>query len=582
MVLSLAPIRAFAQDGDSISWCSNGVIYIRRVAEPGRIWATHPGCGAALALANRRALWDGPGPGANTVDNVELLTARPGSAAVTIGGLSFDKSNPGALQIHVSGAEGTLAYLDADTTFDSDRQRGVVRVVGRRSVRIPETRFALDLAVSGETLATIDALPGGCICNTAPAWSPAGDRIAFVSHRDDSADIYTIDVHGGELRRVTATLEDEQLVGWSSDGRKLAFTRHLGGGLFVASPDGTAAKRIATAYEAAWSPVDEHLASVEQKGLWVERGDGTGRRLLARGGYGPSWSPDGSRLAFINAGLRIISVAGGASKLVPGTTGAGGPSWSPDGTQIAYTVDAGIALLDVSTGRIRQVTMLGSGPLRWSPDGSQLLFERGSRAFVMRLDGLSPRRLRLAGDGEFGAVWSPDGATIAFTSVTNNTDTSTSTEISVGRPDGTQEQQLTQTVQVAKARTIAEVHDLRSGQVRFATDAASAAAVLVSSSFLGLVFPRPLRLELYDIHSGQQVRVVRLPASSSTFSISATHVVFRTGRIIRLLDGATGRAKILVFAGGSPTALSISGRRVAWVESSGTYTRIRDLVLQSR
>jgi len=86
-VLSLAPIRAFAQDGDSIAWCSYGVIYVGRVSEPGRIWAVRGDCGPALALANRRALWDGPGAPANTVGNVELLTATPGSAAVTVGDL---------------------------------------------------------------------------------------------------------------------------------------------------------------------------------------------------------------------------------------------------------------------------------------------------------------------------------------------------------------------------------------------------------------------------------------------------------------------------------------------------------------
>src|SRR5206468_7206504 len=121
----------------------------------------------------------------------------------------------------------------------------------------------------------------------------------------------------------------ESLVGWSPDGRKLAFTRALSGGLFVANADGSAVKRIATAGEAAWSPVGARLASAERNGIWIVGDDGTGRRRVARGGYALSWAPDGTRLAFIAEGLHVVAVDGGAPRLVvPGTADVRAETWS--------------------------------------------------------------------------------------------------------------------------------------------------------------------------------------------------------------------------------------------------------------
>ncbi len=56
-------------------------------------------------------------------------------------------------------------------------------------------------------------------------------------------------------------------------------------------------------------------------------------------GYGPSWSPDGRRLAIydaLNDGVRVLEFASGAETFLPCSTGQFG-SWSPDGARMFYT-----------------------------------------------------------------------------------------------------------------------------------------------------------------------------------------------------------------------------------------------------
>jgi Tol biopolymer transport system component/DNA-binding winged helix-turn-helix (wHTH) protein len=104
----------------------------------------------------------------------------------------------------------------------------------------------------------------------------------------------------------------------------------------------------------------------------------------------PQWSPDGSRIAFLDQNstghdaIYLVSSAGNESPrpLLPSVSaGTSDPSWSPDGSKIVFTWEetkAGIEsvslrILDVASGKILEV----SGPdylfsPRWSPDGRSI------------------------------------------------------------------------------------------------------------------------------------------------------------------------------------------------------------------
>ena len=55
------------------------------------------------------------------------------------------------------------------------------------------------------------------------AWSPVGDKIAFVSRRDGNAEIYVMNADGSQLRNLTRNTVGDRNPVWSPDGRRIAF-----------------------------------------------------------------------------------------------------------------------------------------------------------------------------------------------------------------------------------------------------------------------------------------------------------------------------------------------------------------------
>ena len=60
--------------------------------------------------------------------------------------------------------------------------------------------------------------------SSAPAWSPDGQWLAFVSDRTDKRQLYLIAPRGGEARALTNVEEGVGSFAWSPDGKSIAFT----------------------------------------------------------------------------------------------------------------------------------------------------------------------------------------------------------------------------------------------------------------------------------------------------------------------------------------------------------------------
>src|SRR5215472_6777639 len=67
--------------------------------------------------------------------------------------------------------------------------------------------------------------------DTEPRWSPAGDRLAFVSERETKkkGQLYVMPADGGEPTRLTDLKNGVSNPVWSPDGTRLAFVSRVGG-----------------------------------------------------------------------------------------------------------------------------------------------------------------------------------------------------------------------------------------------------------------------------------------------------------------------------------------------------------------
>src|SRR5262249_43487823 len=90
------------------------------------------------------------------------------------------------------------------------------------------------------------------------------------------------------------------------------------------------------------------------------------------------------------------------------------PSWSPDGSSIAFVrySQPGLFVLNLGDWSFVNVRNRGTSPA-WSPDGRKLAFSDGE-LYVMNADGSSAVQFTNNVGFRGQPAWSPDGSTIAF------------------------------------------------------------------------------------------------------------------------------------------------------------------------
>ncbi|MBV9959641.1 MAG: PD40 domain-containing protein, partial [Acidobacteria bacterium] len=192
------------------------------------------------------------------------------------------------------------------------------------------------------------------------AWSPDGSKLVLaISAFDPPTDLYVMKTDGTSGIRLTNTPGiSEYLPAWSVTG-KIAYNRD--GQIWTINSDGTNPAPFSAITQPspggpAWSPDGSQLAFASGGDIWAINADGTNERRITistpnNNGpvSSPAWSPDGLKIAYARSvttmssgfGLRVMN-ADGTNDVRLTMDRDFGPSWSSDSTKIAFVrVDPG-------------------------------------------------------------------------------------------------------------------------------------------------------------------------------------------------------------------------------------------------
>ena len=255
------------------------------------------GAAIAFALLSAAPVAQGPAPSIDDLINLK----RVGSPSISPGGE-------------------LVAFTIRETNWDDDA-------------------YETEIWVSGAAGTEARQVTNARHSSLAPAWSPDGAWLAFISDRDGKRQVYRIALRGGEAQRLTATDEGVGSFAWSPTGKEIAFT--------MQDPVSDAIKEREKRFgDIRFEDQDQRYTH-----LYVLDVETNTTRQLTTGNFvvgSFDWSPAGDRIAFdhrtssdpADSGTADISVVAVADSQVrvavaqegPDTT----PRWSPDGTQLAF------------------------------------------------------------------------------------------------------------------------------------------------------------------------------------------------------------------------------------------------------
>jgi serine/threonine-protein kinase len=261
-------------------------------------------------------------------------------------------------------------------------------------------------SVDGLTAAKLTSTP--LLDNVSPSWSPDGGHIVFSSNRPDpgsSFDLYLMNSDGSNVVQLTDDPGNEFDPAWSPGGTLIAFhaestadpDESFSSSLSLIDPDGSGRVDLVTRGDQdvgrpSWSPDGTRIAfrilhdvttSNSPMTIYVVNADGTGLLELATTSdvvdTAPVWTPDGRRIVFWGDDGEgrgtLLSIRPDGSGLQPFAlefpdTDFLVPSWSPDGRWMAlagtwYAVSP-LYLVDVDGGPVYTFGLNASEP-KWRP-----------------------------------------------------------------------------------------------------------------------------------------------------------------------------------------------------------------------
>lgn len=225
-----------------------------------------------------------------------------------------------------------------------------------------------------------------------PAWSPDGSTLLFISDVDGHDNVHSLELATGTVTRLTPNDADHRYPAMSPDGSSIVYLR------------------------ARWPRPPQ---------IWMMDPDGGNAREWHAGpGFKvrPTFRPDGAlvtaQLDTPNPGIRAITVVGDSAGPIVDLSRNDDqdtyPSWSPDGTRLAFaktertSLDAGVTskqiwLMDGDGSNQRPLaTFADARHPMWTADGEWIAFDAdtpiGRQLHLLRPDGSDLRRITAIGD----------------------------------------------------------------------------------------------------------------------------------------------------------------------------------------
>jgi Tol biopolymer transport system component len=239
--------------------------------------------------------------------------------------------------------------------------------------------------------------------DTDPSWSPDGASLVYSSDKNSvHLQLWIRDMKSGQARQVTRLTTQPQGASFSPDGKRIVFF-NVDGMWRVAQMSvldvatGTVTKIHDTLPQPGiptWSPDGSRVALASVAPMSTRFREGTNQVLTistdpapaasegrdewhapipllsidSRGGCGPVWSPDGTKMAAIYEGtLSVWPVSRTGAPLGPPrritSESAHSPSWQGDSRHILYQSLDALRIVDIETGESRTVPL----DLSWTP-----------------------------------------------------------------------------------------------------------------------------------------------------------------------------------------------------------------------
>jgi len=188
-----------------------------------------------------------------------------------------------------------------------------------------------------------------------PAWSPSGDRLAFVSlDEKKKPQVFALPMNGGEAHKLTDTENGVSAYAWSPDGKRLAYV----------TQDTAPNKKAIDAHDDGFLITEQPStgrSAVLSSHIWIVGDDPKKAKRLTKGSWSTwaltrlEWRPDGRAIAFTwdrDGSFDFYGYTRAAYVDVPsgtvhyfGGNGTESPIYDFSGTHVAYTAPNHIAFL---------------------------------------------------------------------------------------------------------------------------------------------------------------------------------------------------------------------------------------------